>query len=179
MELGLKKDEVKITLYDPEWKNEFKRVKEDIIHASKILPYQIEHIGSTAIVGMKAKPILDILIGIDNYLTIDLDFEQTLRSIGFYRLRVERPNEVVFAKFKDETFEIKTHYIHVVNYQDELWENLIFFRNYLNDNADAKLEYVQLKERYLASRTTGINDYTNSKKDFVEHIFSKRNQGGK
>lgn len=174
MELGLKNDEVIIVPYNPAWKSEFQRIKEVIIHVTNIHANQIEHIGSTAIVDMKAKPILDILIGIDNILSIDRAFEQALRTIGFYRLRVERPNEVVFAKFKDETFDIKTHFIHVVNYQDTLWENLIFFRNYLNDNEEEKLEYVQIKERFLASDSTGINNYTNFKEEFVRHIFSKR-----
>lgn len=179
MELGLNRDAVRIVPYDPTWIIEFKRVKEDILQATNIHAKHVEHIGSTAIADMKAKPILDILIGIENILTIPLDFEQALRSIGFYRLRVERPNEVVFAKFKDESFEIKTHFIHVVNYQDELWENLIFFRNYLIDNEEAKQEYIQLKEKYTANNSTNINDYTNFKENFVKRIFSKRDLGGK
>lgn len=174
MQLGLKRNEVKIVPYDPAWESEFKCVKEDILQATNIQAHQIEHIGSTAIVDMKAKPILDILIGVEDILTIDRVFEQALRTIGFYRLRIERPNEVVFAKFKDESFEIKTHFIHVVNYKEELWENLLFFRNYLNDNESAKSDYVHLKERYVASHSTGIDDYTKFKEEFVKHIFSKR-----
>ncbi|MEO4052183.1 GrpB family protein [Solibacillus sp. CAU 1738] len=174
MELGLTKDEVKIVPYNAEWKNEFDRIKVAILQTTNINDNQIEHIGSTAIVEMKAKPIIDILVGVKEISEINRDFEQALRSIGFYRLRVARPNEVVFAKFKDETFEIKTHFIHVVNFKDDLWENLLFFRNYLNEHEDAKLEYIQLKEAYLETRATGINDYTNFKEDFVMRIFSKR-----
>src|SRR5699024_153775 len=87
---------------------------------------RIERIGSTAIIGIEAKPIIDILLGVDDLTVMTSDVSH--RKIGFYRLRVHRPDEVVFAKFTDETFEIKTHIIHVVTYKRELWNNLLFFR---------------------------------------------------
>jgi len=58
MKLGLKRDEVKLDIYTPEWSNEFDRVKNAIIKNTKIAEQQIEHIGSTSIIGMDAKPII-------------------------------------------------------------------------------------------------------------------------
>ena len=174
MELGLKKDEVKIVPYDVNWKGEFERVKESVLHVLNVHESQIEHIGSTSIEGIKAKPIIDILLGVENLECINRDFEKALHSIGFYRLRVERENEVVFAKFADEGFEIKTHFIHAVTFNGQLWKNLIFFRNYLNDNEEEKKAYENIKEAYLQHRSVGVNDYTNFKEEFVQRIFSKR-----
>lgn len=66
MELGLKRDEVRLVAYTEEWKKEFQRVKQAIVHATSISKNRIEHIGSTAIIGMDAIPILDIVVGVDD-----------------------------------------------------------------------------------------------------------------
>ena len=135
---------------------------------------QIEHIGSTAIQGIYAKPIIDILAGIED---IDKDFsqlEKDLRKTGFYRLRVERPSEVIFAKFQNESFQVKTHFLHLVDYEDELWKNLLFFRDYLRKNEEERKTYESLKIRYTEKHSEGIEDYTNFKESFVQDIISKR-----
>ena len=141
MPLGLKRNEVKITPHDNKWVNEFQKVKKNLLKQTTLKDHQIEHIGSTAIKDIHAKPVRDFLVGvqsIDNNLT---QLEKELRSCGFYLLRVERPNEIVFARFIDKSFEVKTHYIHLTNYQDKFWNDLIYFRNYLNENEAARKEY--------------------------------------
>ncbi|WP_332646585.1 GrpB family protein [Lysinibacillus sp. 54212] len=178
MKLGLNKDEVKIVQYDPEWPSEFERVKKSILGVLNVCEDRIEHIGSTAIEGIKAKPIIDILLGVEVLEKIDRDFERALRSIGFYRLQVERQAEVVFAKFADEGFEIKTHFIHAVALNGKLWKNLIFFRDYLNENEAEKKAYENVKMAYLQKSATGINDYTRWKEDFVQRVFLKRDEVG-
>ena len=174
MKLGLKKDEVKLVDYTPEWNDEFKRVKSDILQNLDIEDNRIEHIGSTAIKGMSAKPILDILVGVDDIQNVDEAIFSGLKNVGFLRLRVERPNEIVLAKFTDKTYEEKTHFIHLVEFQKELWNNLIFFRDYLNSNEEAREEYLKIKLEYLKKSTTGVNEYTDYKEEFVKNIFKKR-----
>ena len=175
MKLGLEKNEVRIVPYDPEWKDEFSKVKKEIQSLVGIDENRIQHIGSTAIDGICAKPIIDILLGLDDVNEMDKAFERKLRTIGFYRLRVKRPNEVVFAKFADETFSVKTHFIHVVTFNEELWTNLIFFRDYLNENGPAKNEYMNIKNEYLRQNvSTDVNEYTDFKEQFVQGIFAKR-----
>lgn len=174
MNLGLKKDEVKIVPFDYEWKNEFNRVKKQIQSHVGMDEERIEYIGSTAIVGMPAKPIIDILLGVEDLTVMTSDVSRSLKKIGFYRLRVHRPDEVVFAKFKDETFKIKTHIIHVVTYKQELWNNLLFFRDDLNANEHERQAYLKIKQAYAKEKTTGIKEYTDFKEEFVRRIFAKR-----
>lgn len=174
MRLGLKRDEVRLENYTPEWKEEFNRVKDQIIESTNLDETRIQHIGSTAIKGMAAKPILDILVGVDDLQEVDGRIITGLRKIGFLRLKVDRPGEIVFAKFTDETYEEKTHFIHLVEYKKEIWGNLIFFRDYLNANELARRQYLEIKLEYLRKASTGVNEYTNHKESFVQSIFEMR-----
>lgn len=174
MNLGLNGDEVKVVPYTEEWSDEFLKVKKEIHENTNISKNRIEHIGSTAIKNMMAKPILDILVAVDDILNVDNSVIKGLKTIGFLRLKVERPNEIVFAKFTDNTYRVKTHFIHLVEYEKELWKNFIFFRDYLNDNEHARNEYLDIKLDYFKKQTSGINAYTKYKEAFVKNIFSKR-----
>ena len=174
MELGLRKNEVRLEDYTPEWTAEFVKVKVELLANMDLEESQIEHIGSTSIPGMAAKPIIDIVVGIENISFLPDSLVDGFKNAGFLRLRVERPGEIVFAKFTDHTYEVKTHFIHLVEYEGELWQNLIFFRDYLRANEEARREYLGLKVDYLSHSTTGINEYTNHKEEFVKKIFAKR-----
>jgi len=174
MKLGLKMDEIRLEEFTPEWIEEFEGVKRVILKNIEIEERRIQHIGSTAIKGMLAKPIIDILIGIDDLSKVDNVFIKKLNQAGFLRLKVERPEEIVFARFADDTYQEKTHFIHLVEFHKDLWNNLIFFRDYLNANETAKTEYMELKLNYLKKSSTGINEYTDHKEAFVKSIFKKR-----
>lgn len=174
MELGLGKNEVKLLPYTNQWKEEFNRVKIEIMHVTGFEGDRIEHIGSTAINNMTAKPIIDILIGVDDIAKVDKALYKKLQSIGFLRLRVERPDEIVLAKFTDNTYEVKTHYIHMVDYDKELWKNQLFFRNFLNSNVEVRAEYLNIKITSAKQKNININKYTDLKEPFVKSIFAKR-----
>ncbi|WP_316569499.1 GrpB family protein [Neobacillus sp. YIM B06451] len=175
MKLGLKSNEVRVVPYDPEWKKEFTKVKKNLMQHTNLQDNQIEHIGSTAITGIHSKPIIDILVGIGDYSSVSDSLAKGLQKAGFYRLRVERPNEIVFAKFTDNSYEVKTHFIHLVDFGGELWNHLIFFRDYLNSNEEAKREYEELKLEYTRQTSQGINEYTDHKEAFVKKIFAMSN----
>jgi len=174
LKLGLQKNQIRLEDYTPEWKEEFVKVKQDLLKCTDLEENRIEHIGSTSIVGMPAKPILDIVIGIDDLVNVNPSLIKGFRKAGFLRLNVKRPNEIVFAKFTDDTYQEKTHFLHVVDYQKELWSNLLFFRDHLNANEEARQRYLQVKLDYLRTSTTGITEYTDSKEAFVREIFARR-----
>lgn len=174
MKLGLENNEVRLVEYTTEWQKEFSRVKEQLLQATSLLPHQIEHVGSTAIQSMAAKPIVDMVVGIDSIESVDPQLFKELQSIGFLRLRVERPIEIVLAKFTDDTYAMKTHYIHLVEHGGNVWNNLIFFRDYLNANEEARQKYLAIKLEYLKTSSSGIQEYTEFKEAFVQEIFEKR-----
>jgi GrpB-like predicted nucleotidyltransferase (UPF0157 family) len=174
LKLGLTKDEVKLVPFDEEWESEFLRVKKEILNHTQVESERIEHIGSTAILGMMAKPILDIVVGVDDINNIENSFIKGLKKAGFLRLGVERPSEVVFAKFTNDTYQEKTHYVHLVDFDKVLWNDLIFFRDYLNSNETEREVYLNLKLDYVQNNSSGIGQYTDHKEDFVKRIYSER-----
>ncbi|MDM5192011.1 GrpB family protein [Bacillus hominis] len=174
MDLGITGDEIKLVNYTDEWKKEFSKVKHEIKENTHIEANRIEHIGSTAIEGMVSKPVIDILVAVDDLNAVEKRITDDFKSIGFLRLKVERPGEIIFAKFTDSTFQKRTHYIHLVEYEKGIWNNLIFFRDYLNANEEAKVEYKNLKLDYAKKHSVGIKKYTDHKESFVKGVFKKR-----
>jgi len=177
LKLGLKKDEVLLVPHTSEWDAEFFKIKQQIQNHTQIEHDRIEHIGSTSIKGIMAKPIVDIVVGLDEINQIEKSVTEGLKKAGFLRLRVDRPGEIVFAKFTDDTYDEKTHFIHLVEYEKELWKNLIFFRDYLNSYETIRKEYEQLKLEYVQKSDTGILAYTDHKGEFVKRIYAKRLSG--
>ncbi|KGX92736.1 hypothetical protein N781_15625 [Pontibacillus halophilus JSM 076056 = DSM 19796] len=170
MELGLARDEVRLQLHQSEWATEFMKVKRDLILVTGLPDERIEHVGSTSLADVKAKPIIDLLVGVDDYKDSQ-SILQDLKQLGFLRLKVERPNEMVCARFKDEAYKVKTHYIHLTNYRGELWEQMIQFRNYLLQSREARKEYEAIKEAYVKDHAKGIAAYTEHKEPFIQRIL--------
>lgn len=90
--------------YTDEWKKEFSKVKHEIQENMHIEANRIEHIGSTVIEGMVSKPVIDILVAVEDFNAVEKCITDGFKSIGFLQLKVERPGEIIFEKFTDSTF---------------------------------------------------------------------------
>src|SRR5699024_806916 len=123
---------------------------------------------------MMAKPIIDIVIGVNDITNIDRNVFRGLKKTGFLRLKVERPNEIVLAKFTDDTYKEKTHFIHLVDYNKELWKNYIFFRDYWNANDVVRKKYEKVKLELLEQKSGRIETNTDYKEQFVKDKYAKR-----
>ena len=100
------------------WGDEIQKTQQEIHKATGIAIDQIEHIGSTAIKDIKAKPMIDFAVGFVDINKVSPSIFKDLQEISFYRLRVVLEDEIVIARFDDnETFDSKTHIIHLVDYQ--------------------------------------------------------------
>src|SRR5699024_11749268 len=112
----LKRGEVKVQPYNVQWVGEFQKVKQEILEVTSIPKSHIEHIGSTSIKNMMAKPIIDIVIGVNDITNIDRNVFRGLKKTGFLMLKVERPNEIVIVKFTDDKYKENNNFIIIVNY---------------------------------------------------------------
>lgn len=171
MKLGLKRNEVKLIPHDEEWAVEFLRIQKQIKKALNMDEAAIQHIGSAAIKEINAKPVIDILLGVENINQVEAETFKALQKIGFYRLKVERENEVVLAKFTDNTFLEKTHYIHMTDINEEKWRNLLYFRDALNRNVQLRQEYERLKLALMEKKGMEIIKYTDEKESFVNKVL--------
>ncbi|MFC4737959.1 GrpB family protein [Bacillus daqingensis] len=172
--LGLKRNDVRLVPYDPQWSQMADERIKELSAVTDIPENRIAHIGSTAIADMPAKPIIDLAIGVDQLDADHNDLFCRLKQCGFLRLRVQKQEEIVFAAFTDDSYETKTHILHLMTYNGELWNNLLFFRNYMNTHSAEHSAYAALKKRAAAAHPTSIPAYTEEKTAFVHRIYQLR-----
>ncbi len=171
--LGLKRGTVALFPHDKQWEieaqdtiNQLKNILGDII-------VDIGHVGSTAIPCIKAKPIIDIAVAVNNFNDI-LKFEYVLRENEFYYRPSDDKSQLLFAcgSLYDDTGETQTHFIHFVLKDSMEWINYINFRDYLNKNPEIAKEYEALKIE-LCEKSRNRSEYTEGKAEFINYILRK------
>jgi GrpB-like predicted nucleotidyltransferase (UPF0157 family) len=158
--------QIVVVEYDPGWPQAYERERAAICQALGDLIVDIQHIGSTAIPGLRAKPVIDVLVAVSEFADI-AEYARRLEPLGYQHMT--HANEVVRIFFRKGL--PRTHHLHIV--EDGSWEHrrLLLFRNYLLTHPDTADAYESLK-RDLAERFAGNRpQYTESKTGFVEEII--------
>lgn len=168
--LGLEREEVKLTPYDENWKNEFEKEKVLLQEYLKDIALLIEHVGSTSIEGLSAKPILDIAVGVLNketlYKTID-----KMSSFGYQvKNSIEDRDEVLAIKGNGTNH---THYIHIMVASGDRCRNQIIFRDYLKKHKEKIVEYENLKKELAKIYKDERLNYTAGKNDFILSVLEE------
>lgn len=177
--IGLKRGMVKLCEHEKEWEMEaqntiyrLKQILGDVIK-------DIQHVGSTSIPSIKAKPIIDIALAVDDFDDI-LGFEKELKNAGFYyrpNAQVMIKNQLLFAcgNFYKGTGDLQTHFIHVVRTNSVDWINYINFRDYLNNTPSVAKEYEDLKVSLALQvpADSGREMYLKGKHDFIVYTLRK------
>jgi GrpB-like predicted nucleotidyltransferase (UPF0157 family) len=159
--------------YNSEWPCIFEAEKVALIKAIGQHIAAIEHIGSTAIPGIYAKPIIDIMIGVKCLREINDDVISALRTNGYFYIKqyeVNMPYRRYFQKYNKEG--VRTHQIHLVEVTNEFWQRHLLFRDYLREHANAAKRYENLKLE-LAKKFDDTYDYSIAKSEFCNEIYSK------
>ena len=175
--LGLKRDTVQLCEHEQAWEieaqNTIFRLKEILGAVIK----DIQHVGSTSIPSIKAKPIIDIAIAVDDFEDVLL-LEEELKKQGFYyRPQVDLGEQLLFASgsYYDGTGDLQTHFIHIVKTGSMDWRNYINFRDYLNSTPAGAKVYEDLKV-LLAKQApvdNGREKYLRGKHDFIVYTLKK------
>ena len=169
MVIGLERGMVKLTEHDIEWKNIANATIEQLWRIFDDVAKDIQHIGSTAIKNIKAKPIIDIAVAVDDFVKIE-KLMPTLESEGF-SLRKWSNNERMLFAIGDysKSDGIVTHFIHIVKTNSEEWFKCVNFRDYLNANISVAKAYESLKIE-LAEKNPydpGREKYIDGKNAFI------------
>jgi len=166
---GLERGLVKLEPYDYNWLILFDKERELLSSQLKGLIINMEHVGSTSIEGLLAKPIIDIAIGVSSLDKV-IKIREKVKGIGYLEVPVSIDGKHVFAKNKENKI---THFLHIMIYNQDLWRDQISFRDYLRSFPDAKMEYVKLKEELANKYPNDVVSYTNEKKEFVNNILKR------
>jgi GrpB-like predicted nucleotidyltransferase (UPF0157 family) len=167
--LGLERGLVKLEPYNEKWSKLFDEERELLSSRLKELIIAIEHVGSTSIEGLFAKPIIDIAIGVSS-LDVIIELKEIVKALGYVEVPVSIEGKHVFARYKEKKI---THFLHVMIYNQNLWIDQISFRDYLRSDLDAKIEYIKLKEELANKYPNNVISYTNEKKKFVDNILKR------
>lgn len=170
---GLPAGKVFLTDYNDSWKESF---REEAALLRQLLGRQIvavEHIGSTAVPGLKAKPLVDLIVGLDEMEEFDRFDFKALGAHGYYRLRNEPiRGKKVMAKFRQLDPPIKTHVVHIVDHGGDWWRKHLLFRDRLLENPEIAREYEQLKLELAEQHSAEERAYANAKLDFVNRVLA-------
>ena len=168
--MGLKMGTVRIEEYNSNWQKEFEEEKKNLKEIFEDIAITIEHIGSTSIEGISAKPIIDIAVGIDKLNNFEKVRNYFINSKE-YSVREENPEgEILITK---GTLECTKHLIHVMEYKSERYQNTIVFRDYLRKNLEERNKYESLKKELFKEYKNNRKMYTASKNDFIQRILQK------
>ena len=167
--VGLERGLVKLEPYDYNWLILFDKERELLSSQLKGLIINMEHVGSTSIEGLLAKPIIDIAIGVSSLDKV-IKIREKVKGIGYLEVPVSIDGKHVFAKNKENKI---THFLHIMIYNQDLWRDQISFRDYLRSFPDAKMEYVKLKEELANKYPNDVVSYINDKKEFVNNILKR------
>lgn len=166
--LGLQKDKVKVVKYSKKWKVLYEKERDILEEILKKFNFEIEHIGSTSIPGLSAKPIIDIAIGVDN-VDVMMEIAQKLAQHGYDNLyQIEDKGEILARK---GTEKCRTHYIHIVTLMSDRWIGTNLFKRYLIEHPSYITEYANLKKQLAKQFKKERTKYTAAKNDFIQSVL--------
>ena len=141
--IGLKRGTVELLPHQKEWEEEAKNKIELLKQLLGNTAIDIQHVGSTAIFSIHAKPIIDLAVAV-NELKDVLPYVEILQKHDIIYRGEILAGEVFFVIGNEE---IRTHHIHVVKWNGKEWNNYINFRNYLNTYPEKAMLYDSHKHR--------------------------------
>jgi len=158
---------VEIVPYDAAWPTRFELEKAVLLDVFRPVEVQIEHVGSTAVVGLGAKPIIDIMLGMDHLSAVELRIPDLVARGYEYisRYESEFPERRLFAK---PQWRPRAFHLHAVERWTPFWHRLLLFRDFLRQHAEVAVEYCELKKRLATAFSDDRDGYARAKTAFIE-----------
>lgn len=177
---------IEIVPYDPAWPQAFERERRQLEAGLEALQARVEHIGSTSVEGLGAKPIIDIMVGVDRPESLAAAVGPLL-EIGYcyYPLyEPEMPERRFFARLRDQQGQVyerfdqlpprgqfpPTHHLHLVACDSPFWRRHLAFRVYLRAHSMARDAYHRMKMKLANGTWESTNDYAEAKTGFIRRI---------
>lgn len=169
MGIGLKRGTVVVEPHKSEWESTARQTIELLKSIFLDVAVDVQHVGSTAIRGICAKPIIDIVVGVSD-LNKMLALNDVLEQNGILFRGQDHPGQYLYICGKDDWI---THHIHTTTYGSEAWHNYVNMRDYLISHPDEAQAYSKLKESLAVQYAGERKTYTAMKGDFINNILTK------
>ncbi|CAN7548521.1 GrpB family protein [Rhizobacter sp. LjRoot28] len=162
---------IEIVAYRPEWVEDFGVERQRLVDAlGPWLTGTVQHIGSTAVPGLAAKPLIDIMAPIRS-LEDGAGAIEAARTLGYHHYPY-LPD--VMHWFCKPSPEVRTHHLHLVPFGSRRWVDTLAFRDALRSDPDLAQAYAGLKRELAARFRTDREGYTQAKASFVDDVISGR-----
>jgi GrpB-like predicted nucleotidyltransferase (UPF0157 family) len=167
-------DEIEIVDYDPRWPalfdEEAKRLRAAV---DPSLIAGMEHFGSTAVPGLCAKPVVDILIAVRSLAEAQASLIESLRKLDYvWWADNPKTDRMFFVKGMPPFGSRRTHHVHVTETGGEMWRRLAF-RDWLRAHPDEARSYGELKRRLAAEHPADREAYTGAKSAWIDSAMRK------
>jgi GrpB-like predicted nucleotidyltransferase (UPF0157 family) len=164
--IGLERGIVRLVQYTKEWERLFQAEKPRLQAAVGKYVLDIQHVGSTSIPGMVAKPIIDIAIAVQNFEAAAVCIKP-IEQLGYeYKGENGIPRRHYFTKGNP-----RTHHVHLNEIGSRDWNDQIIFRDYLTQYPEIAKAYAELKLELAQRYPTDRQSYLDSKAPFIERIL--------
>ncbi len=167
----MKTKRVIVCSYDKAWKDNFNIIREELAAALGDLALRIEHVGSTSVPGLSAKPIIDIDVVIRDY-SVFSEVVEALEGIGYYHegdLGISGREAFGY----DGKEHLQKHHLYVCPENSLELKRHISFRDYLRSHPAEAAEYGRIKEEGALLYPEDIDQYIEYKSSFIQEIYSR------
>lgn len=167
--LGQHKRDFTVVPYQSDWQVHFEQEANILKETLGKKALRIEHIGSTAIPGIHAKAIVDLMVAVES-LTQAKELIPVLEALGYVYRPIDTVPERMYFR-KGHKPEYRTHHLNLVTQESGFWKNQLAFRDYLRTHEQMATEYVELKKQIAAAyaRTQEID--LDAKTEFVSKVL--------
>ena len=154
-----------IAPYDPQWPAEYAVEEARIVAACRGLPIRLEHIGSTAVPGLDAKAIIDILAGCPPRAN-RAEYVAALRQLGYeHKGAFGIPGRNFFRRGSP-----RSHHVHMVSWSSAFWRDQLAFRDALRADSALRQEYATLKRDLAGVHADDVERYASAKGPFIRAV---------
>ncbi|MBR3257447.1 MAG: GrpB family protein [Eggerthellaceae bacterium] len=176
MSIGLKRGTVRLEDHQTAWEESAAEVAQVLRDVLGDVAVDVQHVGSTAIPTIKAKPIVDLAVAVADYEKV-LALRDELEACGVVFRLDERPEQLLFA-MGDFAGDTRTHHIHVVLADSTEWRNYLLFRDYLIANPEAARRYEAEKLLLAKLYPENRESYTAGKETIVAELLREASGRG-
>ena len=164
---GQRKEAVRLLPWCPEWAETGELIKNEMLSVFSSLAIEIHHIGSTAVPGLKARPIIDIAVAVREFKDVP-QFYDKLLELGYHHKAESDSENQIFLYAQKNRLNV---YVHIVIHGKTLWNSYVAFCECLKKDSEVCKKYEELKESLATRHAFDRRAYSSGKSEFVRRVL--------